>query len=175
MSGECGVDQAVLSPLVGRWEGTLRHRAAPDQPFEEFPGRSENRWVLGGRFVEMTLKGGLSGDGPSALFYIGHERDERRYVLVSLEPGNRQVTIRQGEWWPDPGCLILISHAQPGGGQANSMRVVCDCRTAGELKLELREQPASGEEYLRFRAEYRTAEVARVPPVPRPLRRRVIA
>ena len=47
-------EQAGLSRLVGCWEGTLRHRGAAHQPFEECSGKSENRWVLGGKFVEMT-------------------------------------------------------------------------------------------------------------------------
>jgi hypothetical protein len=37
--------------------------------------------VLGGRFVEMTLRAGTSGDTWSAVFYIGFERTERRHVL----------------------------------------------------------------------------------------------
>ncbi len=56
MNTETEQDQAMLSQLVGCWEGTLRHRGAADQPFAEFPGKSKNRWVLGGRFVEMTLR-----------------------------------------------------------------------------------------------------------------------
>ena len=175
MNTENGSDQALLSQLVGRWEGTSLHRNAPDSPFEKFPGRSDNRWVLGGRFVEMTLKGGLSGDGPSALFYIGHERSERCYLLVSLEPGNRRVTIRRGEWSHDPGRLTLMTRARSGRDEPNTMRIVCDCATPGELKLELTEQRAAGEEFLRFRAEYRSATARTASPLPRPLRRFVIA
>ena len=59
---------------------------------------SENRWVLGGRFVEMTLRAGTSGTAWSAVFYIGYERSERRHVLVSLEPGDRRITTRLGGW-----------------------------------------------------------------------------
>ena len=47
-----------LSRLVGRWQGTLLHRRDPDRPFMQLAGTSENRWVLGGRFVEMTLRAG---------------------------------------------------------------------------------------------------------------------
>ena len=64
-------DQNVLSRLVGCWQGTLSHRAEADRPFQQLPGTSENRWVLGGRFVEMTLRAGTSGDTWSAVFYIG--------------------------------------------------------------------------------------------------------
>ena len=169
--------QVVLSQLVGCWEGTLRRREAADQPFEEFPGRLENRWVLGGRFVEMTLRGGPMGDGWSALFYIGYERNERRYVLVSLEPGDRRVTIRRGEWSQDPGRLVLTSHTQNGvAGQDLRSHIVCDCRIPGRLKLELAERTEPDEEFVRFRADYRTAICGSIPPhAPRQHRRFVIA
>jgi hypothetical protein len=174
MNLEAAPDEAVLSQLVGYWEGILRLRGAPDQPFEEFPGKSENRWVLGGRFVEMTLRGGRDSDGWSALFYIGHERSERRYVVVSLEPGDRQVTIRRGEWIHDPGRLLLTSRGKPGEEPRRS-RVLCDVRTPGTLKLELAEEGVSGEEFVRFSAHYRAAQASPAAATPRPPRRFVIA
>ena len=161
-------DQSVLSRLVGRWHGTLLHRAAPDQPFQQLPGTSENRWVLGGRFVEMTLRAGTSGDMWSAVFYIGYEKTERRHVLVSLEPGDRHVTTRLGEWRPDDDRLVLTSPQS---------RAVCDMAVPGHLKLELADEPAPGKEFVRFRADYRTAlaPVIAKPTLPREYRRFVIA
>jgi uncharacterized protein DUF1579 len=138
-------DQAVLSRLVGHWQGTLLHRAAADQPFVHLPGTSENRWVLGGRFVEMSLRAGTGGDSWSAVFYIGFERNERRHVLVSLEPGDRRVTTRLGEWNEDGDRLVMTSQ---------QTRMVCDMGTPGQLKLELSQEAAPGQEFIRFRAEY---------------------
>jgi hypothetical protein len=90
-------DQPVLSRLVGCWAGTVLHRASADQPFAHLPGTLENRWVLNGRFVEMMLRTGASGSSWSGVFYIGHERSERRHLLLSLEPGERRVKTRRGE------------------------------------------------------------------------------
>lgn len=157
-------DQTVLSRLVGCWEGTLLHRGAADQPFQELPGTSENRWVLGGRFVEMTLR---ASDTWSAVFYVGHERGERRHVLVSLEPGERRVTTRRGEWTPDRDRLVLTSERS---------RAVCDATSSGQLMLELSEEDETGQEFVRFRGEYRPAASAtRVPRPARQIRRSVIA
>jgi hypothetical protein len=170
-------DHAMLSRLVGTWEGTFRHRVASDQPFQEFPGRSENRWVLGGRFVEMTLRGVLSADGWSALFYIGYERSERRYVLVSLEPGDLRITIRRGEWDPGPGRLVLVSTSKNGAtDQHQRSRIVCDFQNPGALTLELAEESPTGEEFVRFKANYHSAAQATAhAPIDRPFRRSVIA
>jgi hypothetical protein len=148
--------QSAMGRLIGRWQGTMLHRAEADHPFSQLPGTSENRWVLGGRFVEMTLRAGASGDAWSAVFYIGYERSECRHVLVSLAPGDRRITTRLGEWSIEQERLVLTSHQS---------RAVCDLTVPGRLRIELAEEMASGREFVRFIADYRTA----IPPViPRP-------
>jgi len=160
-------DQLMLSRLVGCWQGTLLHRVHADQPFQELAAKSDNRWVLGGRFIEMTLHADASGEAWSAVFYIGYERSERRHVLVSLEPDDRRVTTRLGDWRREQGCLVLTSPQS---------RAVCDVTVPGQLKLELTDAVA-GREFVRFRADYRSG----APPVvmksayPREPRRFVIA
>ena len=120
--------------------------------------------MLGGRFVEMTLR---AGDSWSAVVYIGHERSQRRHMLVSFEPGDRRVTTRRGEWVRDRDRLLLTS---------DQLKATCDVMTPGELKLELAEQGASGQDFVRFKAEYRPAIVAANQAAPpRPHRRFVIA
>lgn len=161
--------RAVLSRLVGGWEGRLLHRVAADEPLVELPGTSENRWVLGGRFVEMTLRAGNGGDSWSAVFYIGYERNEPRHVLVSLEPGDRRVTTRLGEWTHDRDRLVMTS---------DRSRAVCHMATPGKLTLELVEEPVPGREFTRLKADYRavkTAPMIATPSVARPHRRFVIA
>ena len=160
-------DQSVLSRLVGCWQGTLLHRAYADQPFQQLAAKSDNRWVLGGRFIEMSLHADMWGEAWSAVFYIGYERSERRHVLVSLEPDDRRVTTRLGDWRREQGCLVLTSPQS---------RAVCDVTVPGQLKLELTDAVA-GREFVRFRADYRSG----APPVvmksaqPREPRRFVIA
>lgn len=157
-------DRTILSRLVGSWRGTLLYRADADGPFEEMIGTSENRWVLGGRFVEIALR---AGDVWSAIFYIGHERTERRHVLVSLEPGGRRGMPRLGDWLTDGGRLILTS---------SQSRVICDTTNPGLLTLRLAETAAGGHEFVRFEADYRpVVAIAPKPAVSRPQRRFVIA
>jgi hypothetical protein len=160
-------DHSVLSRLVGRWHGTLLHRTDADRPFTQLPGTSENRWLLGGRFVEMTVRAGASGDTWSAVFYIGYEHSDRRHVLVSVEPDDRRITTRIGEWMIDQDRLVLPSHQS---------RAVCDTTIPGHLRLELAEDVGTSREFVRFTADFRTAGPHTVkPPLSREHRRFVIA
>ena len=77
----------------------------------------------------------------SAVFYIGYERSERRHVLVSLEPGDRRVTTRLGDWRLEKRSALLTSHQS---------RAVCDMTMPGQLTLELAEEPVPGREFVRF-------------------------
>lgn len=176
MSIEVHQDQLVLSRLVGCWEGRLCHRAAQDEPFQEIRCNAENRWLLGGRFVEMTLRGGADGDGWSAVFYIGCEGSERRCVLVSLEPAEHRVTIRRGHWTPGADRLVLVSrHRNTPTDEYRQSRIVCDLATPGELNLELSEGIGCGQEFVRFKGKYRPAIAVAVGAPPRQQRRFVIA
>ena len=102
------------------------------------------------------------------MFYIGYERGERRHVLVSLEPGDRRITTRVGDWRLEQGRLVLTSHQS---------RAVCDMTMPGHLRLELVEEIATGGEFVRFSADYRmaAAPVMVKPALPREHRRFVIA
>jgi hypothetical protein len=160
-------DRRTLSRLVGCWQGTLLHRTTRDQPFTRMTGTAENRWVLGGRFVEMTLRAAGEGESWSAVFFIGYERDQRRHVLVSLDPGDLRVSTRLGEWKPEHCRLVMTG---------SKSRTVCDFAIPGALSLELAEEPAPGQEFVKFRADYRPALPAAIlRPVARPHRRFVIA
>jgi hypothetical protein len=150
-------DRVLLSRLVGNWEGTLSVCAGAGRPCRDVPGTSENRWVLGGRFVEMTLRAGGSADPWSAVFYIGHDGGERRHVLISLDANDRRVTMRLGEWTGKPGQVVLTSeHA----------RARCELTSSDLLKVQLVEQIGPEKEFVRFAGDYRRSiEAVRSPDV----------
>jgi hypothetical protein len=141
-------DRVLLSRLVGTWEGTLLIRSAAGAPSRRLCGTSENRWVLGGRFVEMTLRAKEIADAWSAVFFVGHDRGARRHVLVSLDSGDHRVTMRLGDWTGHPDHIVLTSEH----GRAR-----CEVTSADVLKVQLVEHAGPGEEFIRFAGDYRRA------------------
>ena len=124
-----------MTHLVGGWHGTLLSRARADVPFERVQASCENQWVLGRQFVQMTLRLGDAVSNWSAVFYVGHEDQQRRHVLVSVEPGDNRMTVRRGEWTADRGKLVLTTQ---------DMRVVYDISVPGNLSLELVDRSRRG-------------------------------
>ena len=146
-------DQTVLARLVGYWEGMLRHRPNAHEPLQSMPCMAESRWVLGGRFVEMTLRS-TGGDSWSAVFYIGYETSGRRHLLVSLDPGEQRVRTCRGEWHADADRVVMLS---------DESRTVCDLGNPGALRVEWFDEGDKERKFLRFWADYRTAEVPAAP------------
>ncbi len=51
-----GEYHAKLNPLVGKWTFVTKFRMAPDQPWEESPGKAEYKWTLGKRILVQEVK-----------------------------------------------------------------------------------------------------------------------
>src|SRR5438034_10300694 len=62
-----------LEPVVGTWDAKITMWMAPGAPPQESTGTSENKWVLGGRFVEQRYEGKCMGQPFSGLGYTGHD------------------------------------------------------------------------------------------------------
>jgi hypothetical protein len=104
----------------------------------------------------MTLRAVFNGHSWSAVIYVGHERGERRHVLVSLGAGARQVTIRRGGWRLERTRLVLTTRYRASDADEYLLsRILCDLNERGDLKLDLAEEYAPDKEFLRLQAAYR--------------------
>ena len=147
-------ERVLLSRLVGTWQGTLLVRTAAGAPSRRLSGTSENRWVLGGRFVEMTLRAADVADAWSAVFFVGHDRGERRHVLVSMDSGDHRATMRLGDWTGHSDHMLLTNEY----GRAR-----CEVTPSDVLRVQLVELAGPGEEFVRFSGDYRRAAPAARP------------
>lgn len=74
------------------------------------------------------------------------------------------------------GRLLLTSGKKSGAiEEYRQSRIVLDFRVPGELKLELADETAPSEGFVRFKADYRSVARVPAPPAPRQPRRFVIA
>jgi hypothetical protein len=83
-----------LAPFVGSFTVKTKMWMDPSKPPEETEGTSENKWVLGGRFVEQHVEGTAMGQPFSGIGYTGYDNYKKKYV---------------GSWADSMGTMMMTS------------------------------------------------------------------
>jgi len=86
-----------LDPLVGTWDAKITMWMAPGAPPQESTGTSENKWVLGGRFVEQRYEGTFMGQPFNGLGYTGYDNFKKKYIGSWMDNMGTMMMVSQGE------------------------------------------------------------------------------
>lgn len=79
-AGTTGESHKNLEAFVGTWETKNKYWMAPDAPPQESTGVSENRMVLGNRFLEMRYEGQFMGQPFTGIGYTGYDNVKKKYI-----------------------------------------------------------------------------------------------
>jgi len=85
-----------LDPVVGTWEAKITMWMAPGAPPQESTGTSENKWVLGGRFVEQRYEGTFMGQPFSGVGYTGYDNYKKKYIGTWMDTMGTMMMVSQG-------------------------------------------------------------------------------
>jgi len=94
-----GPEHRWLEPLIGSWKIEMTWYS-PGAPTLRTSGTSENRWILGGRFV---LAEAAAGEGPTAIedkTLYGYDRWERKFFSLGLRTVGAGLTQDWGFYDP---------------------------------------------------------------------------
>lgn len=69
-----------LAEMVGTWDATVKMYQQPGAPAQVSTGTSENKLVLGGRWVQETFSGNFMGMPFSGIGYTGYDNIKKQYV-----------------------------------------------------------------------------------------------
>jgi hypothetical protein len=86
-----------LEPVVGTWDAKITMWMAPGAPPQESTGTSENKWVLGGRFVEQRYEGTFMGQPFSGVGYTGYDNYKKKYIGTWMDTMGTMMMISQGD------------------------------------------------------------------------------
>jgi hypothetical protein len=87
----------ALEPMIGRFKLESRSWTGPDSDPEEMRGTMENRWILGGRFLQGTLEGRMSGMPYEGLLTLGFDNAKQRYVAGWIDNmGTNMTPVMEG-------------------------------------------------------------------------------
>jgi hypothetical protein len=83
-----------LEPFVGSFTVKTKMWMDPSKPPEETGGTSENKWVLGGRFIEQRVEGTAMGQPFTGIGYTGYDNYKKKYI---------------GSWADSMGTMMMTS------------------------------------------------------------------
>ena len=98
--GAPGAHHQALEPFVGRFTTSSRMWMKPGEPPLQSTGSAEHTWVLGGRFLQMDVRGDLGGQLFEGLGYLGYDNIRGEYTAVWLDNVSTGITRASGEFDP---------------------------------------------------------------------------
>jgi hypothetical protein len=108
-----GAPHKLLEGMVGDWNAKVSMWMQPGAPPAQSEGTSENRWILGGRYVEQKFNGTFMGAPFNGVGYTGYDNIKKQYWGTWMDSMSTGVmhstgTTTDGKSWtfdsvmPDP-------------------------------------------------------------------------
>jgi hypothetical protein len=104
-----GAPHKKLEPFVGTWDTKVKIWMKPDGPPMESTGASENRWILGNRFIEMRYEGKFMEQPFSGVGYTGYDNIKKKYIGSWMESTRTSIMTSAGD--ADATGQVLTFHA----------------------------------------------------------------
>src|SRR5262249_4783075 len=83
-AGKPGPEHRKLDPFVGDWTFTLKLWTDPSQPPAELKGTVERKWIMGGRFVQESVKGEYDGKPFEGMGLWGYDPAQKKFTTVRV-------------------------------------------------------------------------------------------
>jgi hypothetical protein len=112
-----------LDSMVGTWNTKVMSWMAPGAPPMETTGVSENRWILGGRWIEQRFSGSFMGQPFEGIGYTGYDNVAKQYV---------------GTWMDNMGTGVMMStgSAAADGKTYNFKSTMADPMTGKPMMID---------------------------------------
>jgi hypothetical protein len=78
--GTPGEAHKALEPMVGTWDTKVTSWMDPAAPPMVSTGTSENRWIMGNRFIEQRFQGSFMDQPFEGIGYTGYDNLKKKYI-----------------------------------------------------------------------------------------------
>jgi hypothetical protein len=102
-----GPTHKALEAAVGSWDVKTKMWMAPGAPPAESAGTSENKMILGGRFLEQRYEGMMMGQPFSGIGVTGYDNYKKKVVATWIDSMSTSVMVMHGAW--DKAGKVLTS------------------------------------------------------------------
>lgn len=119
-AGTPGEAHKKLEAMVGTFDAKVKMWMDPSKPPDESTGISENKWVLGDRFVEIQYTGTFMGQPFTGIGYQGYDNTTKKYV---------------GTWMDSASTGMMMSTGGMTGNTMTTTAMVADPMTGKMTKI----------------------------------------
>jgi len=94
--GTPGAPHKLLAGMAGSWSTRTRNWMGPDTPPMEWTGSSEQRMLLGGRFLQQEFAGEMPVGSYNGIGYTGYDNHTRKYVSTWMDSMSTGIMVFEG-------------------------------------------------------------------------------
>ncbi|MGA7992542.1 MAG: DUF1579 domain-containing protein [Thermoanaerobaculia bacterium] len=103
-----GPAHKAMEAAVGSWDVKTKAWMAPGAPPSESAGTSENKMILGGRFLEQRYEGTMMGQPFSGIGVTGYDNYKKKVVATWIDSMSTAIMVMHGSW--DKSRKVLTSY-----------------------------------------------------------------
>jgi len=108
--GTPGAPHKVLASLVGSWKTKVKSWCDPNTGPMESTGTSEQKMLLGGRFLEQEFSGEMMGSPFTGIGVTGYDNHTRKYVSTWIDSMGTAILVFEGTVSADGRTITQESH-----------------------------------------------------------------
>jgi hypothetical protein len=94
--GTPGAPHKHLASMAGSWTTRIKNWMAPDSPPMEWMGSSEQKMILGGRYLQQEFAGEMMGSSYSGMGFTGYENHTKKYVSTWMDSMSTGIMYFEG-------------------------------------------------------------------------------
>jgi hypothetical protein len=91
-----GEPHKALASMAGRWNTKIRSWMEPDKPPMESTGTSEQKMILGGRFLQQEFHGEMMGSPFTGIGVTGYDNHTQKYVSTWIDSMGTAILFFEG-------------------------------------------------------------------------------
>ncbi len=161
-AGTPGKHHAYLEPMVGTFDVKVSSWMEAGQPVMESTGRSENRFIFGGRHLEQRFSGSFMDQPFEGIGYTGYDNVKKEYTSVWIDSMGTATMVTTGQDSEGGKTLTFGGECtDPLTGKAAKLRQVLRIKGPNEHVFEMfTDDKKTGKEFKTMELVYERAASA---------------
>lgn len=150
-----GEPHKLLDPFVGTFDFKVTTWMAPGAPPSESTGVSENRWVLGKRYVEQKVTGSFMDMPFEGVGYTGYDNVGKHYFGTWMDTMSTGMMTSTGNVEKDGKTFTFLgSMLDPMTGKAAKVKEKITVRSNDEIVMEMWAEAPDGKMFKNMEIVY---------------------